>query len=154
MERFSYVLLALYGRIKRRTWLIFALSVFVAEEFTAIALGGTLFSATHPSGVGDPLAFFDDRAATVSALIFLWPSTALDIKRWHDLGKSGWYTLIAYGPLALILALQITGVAQMTGVPDPVGKALLSLFGLILLVYFIILAARKGTPLPNRFGPS
>jgi len=37
--------------------------------------------------------------------------------------------------------------------PNQKAAAFLYLFGLAVLVYFIILAARKGTLGPNRYGP-
>ncbi len=96
-------------------------------------------------------AFFDDRAGLAAGLIFLWPSLAVDVKRWHDIGKSGWLTVIAYGPafaLYLLEELKNAGIVPDTPVPGP----LLSLMGLIFLVYIILLGARKGAAATNRFG--
>ncbi|MEA2022835.1 MAG: DUF805 domain-containing protein [Actinomycetota bacterium] len=32
-------------------------------------------------------------------LFVIWPSLAINIKRWHDRGKSGWWILISFIPL-------------------------------------------------------
>ncbi len=153
MERFSYVMLAFDGRIKRRTWLIYTLLILVAEQLTAIVLANTLFPSNPLSPPGrDLTAYLDDRAAMLATLIFFWPALALDVKRWHDLGRSGLNVLIAYGPLTLLLTLETARTTGWIAVSEPVHQGFLSLFGLVLLFYFIILAARKGSPAVNRFG--
>jgi uncharacterized membrane protein YhaH (DUF805 family) len=88
-------------------------------------------------------------ASLLAALIFLWPSLALDVKRWHDIGRSGYYTLILYGPF-----LTIYPVTEAAVVSEPLASVLKSLLALIALVYLILLAARKGTSGANRFGPA
>ncbi len=35
----------------------------------------------------------------IVGLLFLYPSYALATKRWHDRGKSGWWSLIAFVPI-------------------------------------------------------
>ncbi|MGA7326029.1 MAG: DUF805 domain-containing protein [Rhodomicrobium sp.] len=151
MERFSYVLLSFDGRIKRRTWLVYAAAMIAAEY----ALASLLRWVFHipPAEAAHSARFLDDGATILAGLIFLWPSVALDVKRWHDIGKSGWYTLIAYGPIILVYALEAFGFAGQTAVPDPLASATLSILGLIFLVYLIILAARKSWPLANKYGP-
>jgi uncharacterized membrane protein YhaH (DUF805 family) len=56
------------------------------------------------------------------ALVILWPSLAVSVKRWHDVDKSGWWVLIGLVP---------------------------AIGGLIALVFNGFIA---GTPGPNRFG--
>ena len=153
MERFCYVWFALHGRIKRRTWLIFAVTIFAAESLTELLIQKA-FHLSDPAvtSAGDfAAAYFNDRTALLAGLIFLWPSIALDVKRWHDIGKSGWNTLIVYGPVTAIFVLEAIATVA---VPAPLGSGVLSVFGLIVLSYFIILAARKGSPGANRFGPA
>lgn len=38
-------------------------------------------------------------------LLILWPSLAIQAKRWHDRDKSGWWILINYVPFGTFLAL-------------------------------------------------
>ena len=42
-----------------------------------------------------------DNLLTLSllALLWVWPSLAISIKRWHDRGKSGWWVLIGLVPI-------------------------------------------------------
>ncbi len=35
----------------------------------------------------------------IVSLIFMWPTYAIYTKRWHDRGKSGWWSLILFVPL-------------------------------------------------------
>ena len=89
----------------------------------------------------------------LTALIFLWPSLAVDIKRWHDLGMSGWSVLLVYGPAVVFYGLGVRGFGGTIDHPDQRLAAFMYLFGLAALVYFIFLAARKGMAGPNRYGP-
>lgn len=47
---------------------------------------------------------------SIVALLIIWPSLAISIKRWHDRDKSGWWVLIGFIPLVgPIWALVETG---------------------------------------------
>jgi uncharacterized membrane protein YhaH (DUF805 family) len=151
MERVAYVLFELNGRIKRATWLIY-FAALLAAETSAEFLFRRLFDFPAAADSTSPAAYFDDRAALLAGLIFLWPSVAVDVKRWHDIGQSGWLTLIAYGPLFALYVLELK-FAGTAAVSEKLVSALTSLMGLVFLVYLILLAARKGTPAANRFGP-
>jgi uncharacterized membrane protein YhaH (DUF805 family) len=153
MQRVFYVLLDFNGRIKRLTWLIFFFGL-IAVEYCCELLFRNVFHISGPVGTGQGLFaadYFGDRANLLAALIFLWPSLALDVKRWHDIGMSGYCTLIAYGPIFTIYAAAFTGAGDLS---EPQASRLLSLLALIFLVYFILLAARKGASGANRFGPA
>ena len=41
----------------------------------------------------------------IGSLLTLWPSLAVQVKRWHDRNKSGWWVLIAIIPIIGIWAL-------------------------------------------------
>lgn len=66
----------------------------------------------------------------IVSLVFLYPALALYTKRWHDRGKSGWWTLIMLVPIiGPIWALVELGF--LTGTPgpnqygaDPLGRGL------------------------------
>jgi uncharacterized membrane protein YhaH (DUF805 family) len=153
MQRALYVLLDFNGRIKRLTWLIFFFALMTAEEGCEV-LFRHVFHISGPAGSGEglfPSVIIVDMAGLLGTLIFLWPALALDVKRWHDMGRSGYYTLIIYGPFLAIYAAQL---ANAPNVPEPQASRLMSLLALIGLVYFIMLAARKGTAGANRFGPA
>ena len=153
MERILHVLLAFSGRINRITWLVFFLALAAAESFSGTLLRDMLAMQAPAAGGTSLEDYFNDRAGFVAGMIFLWPSLAVDVKRWHDIGKSGWLTLIVYGPvfaMYLLEELKNAGLIPATPVPGP----LLSMMGLAFLVYIILLGARKGSAAANRFGPA
>jgi len=73
------------GRVSRRTyWVLFIFSFI-----------GMLFAA------GVDAKMKDQDTALVSVLFMLiifWPSLAIQVKRWHDRNKSGWWVLINVVP--------------------------------------------------------
>ena len=90
-------------------------------------------------------------------LLFLWPITALAVRRSHDRNMSGWW----YGASALFgLGLMIAAVAlELSGIPEGQTETLilggLSLAQLaIWLVLLVILGFLPGTRGANRFGPA
>jgi uncharacterized membrane protein YhaH (DUF805 family) len=155
MDRFLFIWLHLKGRIDRRTWLGFAVLIGLLEYLTELILRRAFHWPLPAASPGSPLlpAHLGDEISLLSALIFLWPSLAIDIKRWHDLGMSGWAVLLVYGPAVVLYGLGFEGFGGTIDHPDRRVAAFLYLFGLAVLVYFIILAARKGMAGPNRYGP-
>ncbi|MGO9487004.1 MAG: DUF805 domain-containing protein [Rhodomicrobium sp.] len=153
MERISYVLFAFDGRINRIAWLICFAALAIAESVLGAFLR-EMYGIQAPAGTGSAAeVYFGDPAAFLAGLIFLWPSLAVDVKRWHDIGRSGWLTLIAYGPvLAVYLVEKLKAADAIADTPLP--PTLISLIGLVFLVYIILLAARRGSPSANRFGPA
>ncbi len=151
MDRILEILFSFHGRINRITWLVFFLALAAAEFAVSALLDEMLGEAAPVAGIGELEAYFSDRAGLVAGLVFLWPSLAIDVKRWHDMGKSGWLTLVAYGPalaVYLVEELKRAGAFPPAPLPDP----LLSTMGLVLLVYMILLGARKGAAGANRHG--
>lgn len=155
MDRFAFIWLHLKGRIARRTWLSFAILIALLEYLTELILRRAFHWPLPAAGPGSQLlpAFLGDEISLLTALIFLWPSLAIDIKRWHDLGMSGWTVLVVYLPAVALYGLGFAGLGGTTNYPDQKIAAFLYFFGLAVLVYFIILAARKGMAGPNRYGP-
>ena len=94
------------GRISRQPfWLSILVMVvvqWVLMLILGIALGTSMMGGLDPS--------MDPEAAASAAmtamiplwivlLLFLYPALAIYTKRWHDRGKSGWWTLIILVPL-------------------------------------------------------
>ena len=52
-----------------------------------------------PPEVGQDLLMHVGLPMLIITLLFLYPSYAICTKRWHDRGKSGWWSLIALVPL-------------------------------------------------------
>jgi len=93
-------------------------------------------------------------------LIFLWPSAALSFKRRHDRGAAGTEIWVFYALEAVLLLLQVTGLAYSVYEIDGLAMAgpnlltailsfVLGIFGLYLLV---VIGFLKGDTGPNAYG--
>ncbi|MEM6414099.1 MAG: DUF805 domain-containing protein [Pseudomonadota bacterium] len=141
------------GRTQRAGyWLMIALGylVFVAAELLDILFRTNEFLNGY--------ALFE----SVFLFIILWPSLVITVKRFHDTGRSGWWTLkfllLSLAPIFIVLVL-IFGIIQLKllSVSFYVLKPITYLAGFLLLgvqVYqFVILAILPGTRGPNDYGP-
>ena len=82
----SELLFSFEGRINRKPYWIFLLVVFISSIVaTAIDMATT----------GDETGV----ASIILLIIILWPSLAIQVKRWHDRDKSGWWVLIGLIPI-------------------------------------------------------
>jgi uncharacterized membrane protein YhaH (DUF805 family) len=103
------------------------------------------------------------------SLALIWPSIAIQTKRLHDMGKTGWFQLLPYAAwiVAIIVAVSAIGFSAVSnpegfenGDPSAVFSALGPLaiaFVLVLLGsigYLIWIGATEGQPGRNRFGPN
>lgn len=96
-ELFSFA-----GRIGRKTYWLTTLAI-VAALLVVQVLAVVMASLSETMGmIGAILAL-------VVCLTLLVPSFAVAAKRWHDLGKSGWWTLLMFVPIANLYALVMVG---------------------------------------------
>lgn len=66
----------------------------------AITIVGNIFSAHWPF-------------STIASLVIIYPALALYAERWHDRGKSGWWSLMILIPLlGLIYAIGEIGIQE------------------------------------------
>ncbi|MFZ1108105.1 MAG: DUF805 domain-containing protein [Rhodomicrobium sp.] len=153
MDRFAFIWLRFNGRIDRLTWIAFAALISLLEYGSELMLRRA-FHWPAPARTGETLSsYLGDEISLLASLIFLWPSLAVDVKRWHDQGKSGWFAAFVYGPALALFAFALWGPGAAVSQPDRRATALLYAFGLVSLVYLILLAARKGGEETNRYGP-
>ena len=90
-------------------------------------------------------------------LLFIWPITAVAVRRSHDRNMSGWWygasALFSLGTVVVVVVLQLLGVPE--GENDALIFDTLNLVQIALsLVFVVILGFLPGTPGANRFGPS
>jgi uncharacterized membrane protein YhaH (DUF805 family) len=84
-----YLLLSMEGRITRRSFWLTILAVAVVSIIVRIIdglIGSSLFYGTGILGI-------------IFGLLMIYPAIALYAKRWHDRGKSGWWSLIGLIPI-------------------------------------------------------
>lgn len=155
MSWLSNVFFSFDGRIGRRTWWL-AWFLLLAVEVA--------FNAVLSPLIGDDIAFPDgswpsivdmaaDKSGAITALVFLWPNLAMDIKRLHDRGISGWYVLVFMIPF--IAATAVTASAY-AGVNEPTQFAgwVTLISGFAALWFLANLGVLAGTSGANRFGPA
>ena len=102
----KYLFTSFEGRINRKPFWLSLLALVIVEWIVVIVLG--LVLGTSMMGSVDPNMAPDEAASMamtamiplwIVLLLFLYPSLAVYTKRWHDRGKSGWWTLIILVPL-------------------------------------------------------
>lgn len=105
----------------------------------------------------------------VVSLVLIWPSIAIQTKRLHDMGKTGWFQLLPYATwvvafIVAVSAIGLTAVSNPDGFENGDPSAIFSAMGpvaiaivLVLLGsigYLIWIGATEGQPGRNRFGPN
>ena len=85
MPHFVWLYFSLKGRLTRKGyWFLYILPAI------ALGLGAYWLGSTYGANeVVDPIVTFG----------FLWPSIAIQVKRWHDLDMSGWWVLVNLVPI-------------------------------------------------------
>ena len=97
----KYLLTSFQGRINRQPfWLSFlVLSVVSTLLFLAVmAVFGTWVTAVDPGQPSIQLSPIGWVLAVVLYVALVWFGLAIQIKRWHDRDKSGWWVLISLVP--------------------------------------------------------
>ena len=93
------------GRINRQKWWLGLLALVILQWIIYFVIG-LIFGGAMMAGIDpdNPEAAMQSMRViaiplVILTLVFLWPTLALYAKRWHDRGKSGWWTLIMLVPL-------------------------------------------------------
>jgi len=94
------MLFSFNGRIRRMHWWLVRLAVIVsAVVFVFVLVGGISALFGSPDEVPEAIQAIGGLAVIVVYITVLWIELALDVKRWHDRDKSGWWIFIALVPL-------------------------------------------------------
>lgn len=99
----------LEGRIGRAMWWRYGVLMPLLASATALALL-------------DIARVAPQTASTLVNLLLFWPAVAVSVKRWHDLGRSGWWVLILLVPVVgLIWTLVANGIVRGDAGPNRFG---------------------------------
>ena len=120
------------GRIDRAKWWLGLVILLVAQSIVWVALGMFFGGGMMSLDPSDPAAMQQAMSAMwlpmlVLILLFLWPALAIYAKRWHDRGKSGWWTLIILVPVVggIWILVELGCLSGTDGPnqygPDPLG---------------------------------
>ncbi len=80
------------GRINRKQYWMYVLPLIII----LVVIPGLIFGIESQEA---------KTILTIGSLISVWPGLAIQVKRWHDRNKSGWWVLIAVIPIIGIWAL-------------------------------------------------
>lgn len=102
--------LSFQGRLNRKPYIIRGIIIGVISS---------LLSAILESSAGDSAIFAI--IAIVAAVLIIWVSFSLGVRRWHDLNHSGWWMLLALIPVVNICATIYLIFARGTKGPNDYG---------------------------------
>src|SRR5215471_7392990 len=93
----SWFYLSIRGRIARRPYWLYLLTPLVVSGMAFGVAAGYFMHGDiiHP-----------DTARNLWILLVIviwWPSIAVQVKRWHDLDRSGWWVLLSFVPYVGVL---------------------------------------------------
>ena len=81
------------GRARRKEyWMFVLINLIISLALYSLVLIGAAANSSILASIGGLLYF-------VYALGIILPSIAVAVRRLHDVGKSGWYLLVAFIPL-------------------------------------------------------
>ena len=103
----KYLFTSFEGRINRKPFWLSILALVIVEWIVILVFGLVLGTSMMGGGLDPNMAPDEAASAAMKAMIplwivlllFLYPSLAIYTKRWHDRGKSGWWTLICLVPV-------------------------------------------------------
>ncbi|MDC7681982.1 DUF805 domain-containing protein [Asticcacaulis sp. BYS171W] len=156
---FVDVLFSAKGRMRRRDYWIYSLSVtaaFFIAGYAVHAFIGTddFISEITSAGTMSPTPFH--YFMFVVQTLGQWPAICIMAKRWHDRNKSGWLALIT--TTVLLVLDYAPRVLWNLGLPVPVDgwfANMCSLFDTAIVIWiFVECGCLDGTKGPNKYGPS
>lgn len=99
-----------------------------------------------------------DAVNTLWSLVTLIPGLSLNVRRLHDVDRSGWWIVLVYVPIVLfVVSLTLTTASLVMSAEAASGgfglaTIVFGLLALIVAIYFIILFVKKGVQGENRYG--
>ena len=116
------------GRINRLNYWLYSILLFVLFIVIGILAGMVMPGAVAPQegvetarqahAAPNPLGLVVMLALLV---VEVWASLALQVKRWHDLDKSGWWALTSFIPYVNFIIFIILGFVKGTEGPNRFG---------------------------------
>ena len=143
------------GRARRSEYWYFSLFLFLINAVFGVFL-------THLEPNSTPYYLVNALEGLFNLAVFV-PSLAVTWRRFHDIGKSGAWSLLGFGvsilSIVFVIVLALTYSATGSSVSDvvmaSVGMTIIGMFLAILVIYVLMLVwlCREGQVGSNRFGP-
>ena len=113
-ETWKQKLFSSKGRINRLNYLLYNIALQIAASIAQFIFITALAFSAEDSAIFGVILFI---LTSVLVIVCIYSGICLTIKRWHDLNKSGWYTLLC---LLIIPAIYII-FAKGTDGPNQYG---------------------------------
>nr|WP_267135585.1 DUF805 domain-containing protein [Pseudoalteromonas sp. L21] len=84
------ILFSFQGRIPRKTYWLSVLGLMLISVLAMLVLSGIGAMISQNAAIFLPLLIY---------IPLIWSSLAIQVKRWHDRNKSGWWVLIGLVPV-------------------------------------------------------
>ena len=152
------LLFSFNGRIKRSQYWIGTIGVNLVNWLVMFSTSFANNIALGPQAK-DPAAAFAAASSQAALMVPIslaatWIALALQVKRFHDRGQSGWWTLLPLVPLVFIVSNVFTAIGQQWPAERLLGSMGMPLLALLVisLGFFINLGCLPGTDGPNKYG--
>ena len=111
-ERFSF-----YGRTSRLQWRrgVAGLVTSVTVHIAGFRFGRNTVPSIEVAGI-NLLSYVLELYIVGAVIVGCWLGLAMFAKRWHDLGHSGWWTLMLSVPIIGFISLLVLGFQK--GIPE------------------------------------
>ena len=136
------------GRLSRAEFLIMGVLLAMVEQVASV-LATTFVDSRYPASADFALVSPADLMNGGIMLLFLWPMLAMTAKRYHDLDKSGWWSLLIAAPIVL----GTLGVVSWMQDAKDTGLALCGMAVIAFIWPIIELGTFHGAPGDNSYGP-
>jgi uncharacterized membrane protein YhaH (DUF805 family) len=113
MSALKFIYFNFQGTIDRRTWWM-AWALLLMAEIAANYVLSKLMNNDAPFIDGtwpNLVRIIGDRSGWIIAVIFLVPNIAMNTKRFHDRGLSGWWWLVFLIPFLVATAVTVSPLA-------------------------------------------
>ena len=110
------------GRSRRKEyWMFFVLNLIIITVMTTVLFGLGFSMDPYAASSGGPVTWLIFAVLGLYSLIVLIPSIAVQVRRFHDQDKSGWFVLINFLPYIGGLIVLVFMLLEGTRGPNKYG---------------------------------
>ncbi|HET9230584.1 MAG TPA: DUF805 domain-containing protein [Vitreimonas sp.] len=150
------LLFSFNGRIKRSQYWLGTIAVNVVNWMVVFMSTSANLAAAQAKDPAAQLSALASQSAIMIplSLAVTWAALAIQVKRFHDRGQSGWWTLLPLAPFVFMIMNVVTAI----GAGWPVERLFASMgmpflaFMVICIGFFINLGCLPGADGPNKYG--
>lgn len=150
------LLFSFNGRIKRSQYWLGTIAVNVINWMVFFVVTSANFAAVQSKDPSAQLSgLLSQSALTLPvSLAVTWAALAIQVKRFHDRGQSGWWTLLPLAPVVFMVMEVITGIGQGWPIERLIASLGMPFLALMVICvgFFINLGCLPGTDGPNKYG--